>query len=451
MTTSTRLGRNAPSLRYLAAPFRWFFRSRRRVLAAAAVLLGMMVAPPLWWSIQLVGLPDIGDPLDMEAFRAFRIPDERDAFVLYQQAMDRLKSLDVSKLPTDANRLDLYFARWSRADPAVRRWMEENREALTLFRRGTERPDCLIPGLPPIGRFWSLGGLQAMALLEASRLEEQGDLTGAWGWYRADLRAIHHVNMHAALFWREWAHRWHIQLADRIATWAVDPRTTRAMIRLALDDAVGCESLAPSDSFTLAVEYSNVDRALEESPGLFRGRMPPWLSSLAFVGAILTPERARSIYVAWRFWRREPERSRRVIRLVIANSLAYDELSPDRRPPPDPGITGPLDLHALGPDAPAKARALSPRALDRWLATAPDAEWLLRAWDLRGVRINERADYRALVVLLAGRLYHYDHGADPPSDEALVGPYLKGLPDDGLGDASATTGGRGAHGEGARE
>jgi hypothetical protein len=37
-----------------------------------------------------------------------------------------------------------------------------------------------------------------------------------------------------------------------------------------------------------------------------------------------------------------------------------------------------------------------------------------------------------LVILLAGQLYRRDHGTDPPSDEALVGQYLKELPDDGL-------------------
>ena len=59
---------------------------------------------------------------------------------------------------------------------------------------------------------------------------------------------------------------------------------------------------------------------------------------------------------------------------------------------------------------------------------------MLRGWDLRTVRLRERANHRALVVLLAGELYRRDHGTDPPSDEALVGPYLKELPDDGLGD-----------------
>ena len=30
-----------------------------------------------------------------------------------------------------------------KAYPEVRRWVEENREAMALFRRGTERPDAL--------------------------------------------------------------------------------------------------------------------------------------------------------------------------------------------------------------------------------------------------------------------------------------------------------------------
>ena len=38
-----------------------------------------------------VGLPDIGDPFDVEAFRSITIPDDRNAFVLYRQAADRLR------------------------------------------------------------------------------------------------------------------------------------------------------------------------------------------------------------------------------------------------------------------------------------------------------------------------------------------------------------------------
>ena len=144
MATTSSVGRSFPTLRYLAAPFRWFFRSRRRVWTAAAVLLAMILVPPLWWTLQLVGLPDIGEPFDVEAFRSFRIPDDRNACVLYREAAGRLRPL-VASSKTHEQEINLH-APWSQADPAARRWVEDNREAMDLFRRGTERPDALRTG-----------------------------------------------------------------------------------------------------------------------------------------------------------------------------------------------------------------------------------------------------------------------------------------------------------------
>ncbi len=74
MTTTTGASRSFPTLSYLAAPFRWFFRSRRRVLTVAVVLLAMIAVPPLWWSLQLVGLPDIGEPFDVAGVPVVRNP-----------------------------------------------------------------------------------------------------------------------------------------------------------------------------------------------------------------------------------------------------------------------------------------------------------------------------------------------------------------------------------------
>ena len=53
----------------------------------------MIAIPPLWWATQLLGLPDIGEPFDVKAFQAFTIPDDRNAFVLYRQAMAVLKPI----------------------------------------------------------------------------------------------------------------------------------------------------------------------------------------------------------------------------------------------------------------------------------------------------------------------------------------------------------------------
>ena len=437
MTRTATLRRSFPTLSWLlTAPFRWLGKSRRRIWGVVSVLLAMIAGPPLWWAVQLVGLPDIGEPFDVQAFHSLSIPDDRNAFVFYHQAAALLKPLDRSD-PSKGIRVDLLLG-WSKAAPEVRRWVEENREALALYRQGAERPDALNPAVasaPP--RYWnmrsSLALFQEMALLEASRRQEQGDMAGAWEMDRAVLRTIHHLRRYATLVARLSAQRWHTELRGQVTSWAADARTTPTLLRRALDDVVACEAITPSESYTLKAEYLNADGLLvgRYNPG--RQMPPAWLISLGSMrgiqslGIVLTPEQIQSISHAWRAWRREPERSQRVIRLVTANWLAYFDLPRDRRPSPDPNVS-PWELYPFGPSAPAKARALSPEALGRWLETAHDAQEILRLFNWRGLRYKEQSGHRDLVIRLASELYRRDHGTDPPEPEALVGPYLRSLP-----------------------
>src|SRR5262249_10347918 len=76
MRFRAHLRRSFPTFCLLARPFEWLGRSRRRVRVAALVALALVAGPPLWWATQLVGLPDIGDPFDVAAFRAMAIPVE---------------------------------------------------------------------------------------------------------------------------------------------------------------------------------------------------------------------------------------------------------------------------------------------------------------------------------------------------------------------------------------
>ena len=94
-------------------------------------------------------------------------------------------------------------------------------------------------------------------------------MAGAWGWYRAALRATYHMGMRGSAFARMIAQRWHAELADRLTTWAADPRTTPALLRQALDDVVACGALTPSESYTLKAEYLDVEQMLDSphSPG----------------------------------------------------------------------------------------------------------------------------------------------------------------------------------------
>ena len=66
-----------------------------------------------------------------------------------------------------------------------------------------------------------------------------------------------------------------------------------------------------------------------------------------------------------------------MLRLVTANRLAYFDLPPQERPSPDPDVLS-CDLYPFGPEAPAKARVLSPKELDRWLDSTHDPRELDR-------------------------------------------------------------------------
>ena len=407
-------------------------KTRRRITCVLLALLAIVAGPPLWWLAQLIGLPDIGDPFDVAAFRSRTIPDDRNAFVLYQQAATRVKPFrEYVKTPRTSVEL---FARWSKADADIRRLLAENREALAVYRQGTERPDALDPAMGtgqdsyetlPAGFSFRL-----MVLLEASRLEDQGDMAGAWGWYRAMVRTIRHAGMRGSAQRRNSVELWCLRLRERLATWAADPRTTPSLLRRALADVVACEALAPSEQDSLKASYLYVNRLLDspENPG--RKAPIKKFRQLWNPSDPLLPGEIQPLWDAWRFWRREPARSQRVMKLLTANWLVYLDLPPQNRPNRDPKVTA-FDVYPFGPQAPAKARALSPEALERWFESAHDVHQVLRDLDAASVQALERTNHAAILMLLATELYRRDHhGAAPPTPEALVGPYLERLPPD---------------------
>jgi hypothetical protein len=156
---------------------------------------------------------------------------------------------------------------------------------------------------------------------------------------------------------------------------------------------------------------------------------------------------------ARRFLLREPERSRRVLQLLCANWLAQVETHEPRPPKPAVRASFPLmistspsrkvttsvPLYPVSPRSPAGARALPPQDIADWLLTTNDVKLRILVantcqWPWSPDRLRDRRAYRQLVIMLAEKIYHRERGALPPSEEALVGTYLKSLPDDGSSD-----------------
>ena len=68
-------------------------RLRQLMRATLVVVIGLALtaaAFAIWWLTSLNGLPDIGEPFDVAAFRVFSVPDDRNAFTYLRRAQEAL-------------------------------------------------------------------------------------------------------------------------------------------------------------------------------------------------------------------------------------------------------------------------------------------------------------------------------------------------------------------------
>jgi hypothetical protein len=433
-------------------------RKRLRQLARVTLVLaiGFAVAAAafaIWWLTSLNGLPDIGDPFDVAAFRAFSIPDDQNAFAFIRRANEKVTPIRGGAFVEGPYPDDLKFS-WSIAKPRMREWAGENREALELFLQGAEQPDASLPAGDRTADVLP-NNLDSVVFLEASRRQENGDTAGAWNCHRAVLRMITHMRRRGGPRQRYWAKRVNRTLQRRLTDWAADPRTTIPQLHTALDEVLKNEPNSAWDIHAIKSGYFDVMREIERPMPLsvqqeIEGKWTFGLGDMA-----LSPTMIEYLEAARRFLLREPERSRRVLRLLCAQYLAHQEAH--EMPPRKPAVwarfsylisTNPVTkgtikvpLYPVSPKAPAGARALPPQAVAGWLVATLDARLRLvqghshywpwppdRLADRRGVA--DRKAYRELVIMLATGLYRRERGSLPSSDEGLVGTYLKSLPDD---------------------
>jgi hypothetical protein len=418
----------------------------RLVFVLMACIAAAAIAFAIWWLNSLNGLPDIGEPFDVVAFRAFRIPDDQNAFAFLRRADEALTPMPAGTRAAGVPGV----VSWSQTDPKLRNWVEANRRALELFQRGAEQADAA----NPVGDHEVNGTRSAwLALLEGSKRQDGGDSAGAWDCYRAVLRMTTHMRRRGSLHQRFDVNvYWNGSLRKRLAAWVADPRTTIRELRAALDEVLKGEPRAEWDALAMKSGYLEMIRSLEQPIHPFTRQEIEGESTYGLDDVQLSAEMVGHLDAARHFLLREPERSRRVLRLLCANWLTDVEA-------PVPGRAGPaararltsgknsvtLPLYPVNPDAPTGARSLPPGDIAVWLVTTEDAKLRILVanrfgWPWPPDRLQDRRVYRDLVILMATEVYRRERGALPPSEEALVGTYLQSLPDDVSGElADGTT------------
>ncbi|MFI5456811.1 MAG: hypothetical protein ACHRXM_15295 [Isosphaerales bacterium] len=424
---------------------------RRRIgrgrLLSLALAAGFIAVLFIWiWGVRnLDGLPDVGDPFDVaEARRPIVLSDDDNAYVAYADAKRKLSTFTRAFW-----RVDLATLTWSKSGDVVRDFVEKNHPALLTWREGSERPHELStqPGelaidtiLPVVD---ALRSLTLLAGVQGSRHEEEGAMDEAWSWYRGMLRTSRHVGEHGVIIMRVFGARTHERAARRIIHWAADPRVDARLLRRAFDDTLAADTMSRPLSGSLKLEYLREIRDLEELRVMVRDVPMPggrfgWIEKLVAATGAKVPIQKIRLHAT-----NDVERSRRVLRLLYANWLAQVDKPAAKRAPI--AIRKPtLIIYASDPAAPPAARALAPAVLDKaidhtslaWVMLRPDdltstgGHLITRSpWEDDGILPREPRNRAVLIVKLAAELYRREHGQFPPTAEALLGPYLKVLPE----------------------
>ena len=204
-------------------------------------------------------------------------------------------------------------------------------------------------------------------------------MAGAWDCYRAILRMYVHLRRRERLTDRLRADLNHGELQQRLAKWAGDPRTTIPQLRRALEEVVACRPRPEWDAFTLKREYLDLMRFLDgpvnPPPEQIEEELTYRLGDVAVAGRsdATAPQHQAPA-------RREPERSRRVIRLLFANWLAHVENTDPRQRRPAVRArfhiaqrTTSVVALSRQPRRTGRRRALSPQEVASWLVTTNDA------------------------------------------------------------------------------
>jgi hypothetical protein len=396
-------------------------RGRKRLLLLALYGVLLSVAGALAWrAMSLRELSD-AEPFDTKALGTVHVADADNAYVLYREAARQFNEPPRIVESTD----------WAKVDPGVRAWVESKREALEVWLQGTERPDAL--NIQPrdarddsqFELLQTIRMLATIALLEGSRREQAGDLDGAWTMYRARLRCSRHAGRHGSIVERMFGTGMLLSAEPHIEHWMNQPRMTAALLRRARRDIEVCEAMTPPLSEAFRVEYFALESALAdiargtslgaEGMGIEGQFDDPrmWYNHVPFVPPLK------------HYFRREPERSRRVLRLVFANILAQCDRPNEVRP----RFLYPQHvIYETDEVTPPAVRALGSEKLRQWVEDSY-AGLLLPGYQHQLAMLRREAGlFEEFRLAIAIRAYTLDHGARPRTYKELLGPYLKTLP-----------------------
>lgn len=393
-----------------------------------AIIALVLLAVPFVVRMYFLSLvPDMAEPFDVAAFVKDAIPLEENAFTDYRRAFEIYRQVNPD--PSGAALADferVFQDGWNAADEATRAWLEANRAALVVWKRGTEKERALhrMPGSPDNSTLADMiveqRAFLRLARLEQMRCQHEGNFDDAWEMIRAAYRSGGHASSRGVAIEAMIGIALHLTATVGMAHWAEQPSVTSDQLQSAMKQVRSDFALYDAESSALKAEYLYLRSAI---------RQPTWPEEIgAGLGGLFANESIPfSIRSAFLRMVGEPDVTLQISRQVLANHLREIDKPPAQRRKLVQYKK--LKLFDVDPTAIRAAGELDPAALDRamtsFLFTPSISVGMLM---LDGPHQRTRGRQAALEVMFAAHAYQRDQGEFPKSLDQLVPKYLDAVP-----------------------
>ena len=410
----------------------WFFLISALTLSAPFLLRAWFIA----------SVPDI-QPFDEDAFCRMEIPLDQNAFTYYRKA-GRLAEGVLAERKADNREMPIEFmvetmdevvaSGWIAANEWLKGWCQDYRKSLDEWRKGTELSDACYLSPREIAfkvdvtnQFPVLNQARHFARLarfEGLRLESEGELAEAKGWYMAIFRCGRHFTRHAFNLQRMTGSALHAAASASLVRWAEDSQVTQDQLQTALREVQIADQMTDSISSTFKAEYLLASNTLNN-----RG----WLQSMeSDYDHERGSEPAKTLTSIALWLVGEPQTTQRVLRQILSNQLneidkpLFEQqpqvdltntalFQPDQKLPEKPNQLGPVELN----------QAVSRLMITRILVPSPQS-----FEQLTGLATRDQARQVALEIGLAAQAYQRENGEFPEDSAAIVPKFLDQWPTD---------------------
>ncbi len=405
-------------------PWNWSWRVWGLVVVLMLALLPFCVR-----AVFLSAVPAMAEPFDVAAF-VVDIPPDENAFTEYRLAHELRKVLIQGLQQKSAAEPDqheaVYKGGWEAADEAMRAWVEENRPALAVWRRGTEKQraryesPATMTFMTTLDATQELRSFARLAMVDQMRCLHEGDVDEAGKLARAVYRSGGHASQRGPLIAGLVGVALHAVSCGGMQRWAEHPAVTADQLRAGLAHVKADLALYESESNLLRAEYLALRNTLSR---------PDWsgMAGPALGGPLDDQLVSASVARGFMWVVGEPELTIRISRQIVANQAReVDKPLTERRQLVGSGFAMLFDTDPTVTRAPGE---LDANQLDRGVKTSILSKLLLPAVkQADNALLRFRGRQAALEVLLAAQAHRRDRGEFPESLDALVPQYLDAVP-----------------------